>query len=215
MKLYYGNLNKEQKADSLKENIFTNYFSEYINTPPPNFAESTEEVSKLITLQSKLKKESDYVDILDFTELFDLYFAEKGIPYIYDRLNIKKNQKEIDFIYNLSQEIGALILRLKEYYNRARPYQVAYYSNQNFHPFPTLSGHSPSYPSGHASQSLLICKYLANKYPSKKQELNLISDEIAFSRLVLGCHFPSDNKFSKQLTNSLCQKSDIKEKYFS
>lgn len=215
MELYYGNLNKEQLNDSLKENIFTQYLSDFLKKPYPDFAKSTEEIDYLINLSNNLQSNKDYDEILDFTELYDVYFAEKGIPHIYTRIGEKPNIKEVDKLYNISQEIGALIMKLKKLYNRPRPYQVAMYSKQPLNPFPTHSGHSPAYPSGHASQSLMICKVLGIKYPNKRLQLNEIADEIAFSRLVLGCHYPSDNNFGQEIVNRLCKKEDIKREYLS
>tara|TARA_R110001632_G_scaffold64267_2_gene152824 strand:+ start:196 stop:843 length:648 start_codon:yes stop_codon:yes gene_type:complete len=215
MDLHYGNLNNDQLQDSLKENMFTAYLNEFLDYPYPNFAETTEEVNSLIRLQENVINDNDSNELLDFTDLFDSDFSEKGMDLIYKRIGIKKTQSELDYLYAISQEIGALLMKLKDIYNRPRPYQVAYYSKQNFYPFPTESGHSPSYPSGHASQSLMISKVLSFKYPSKTAELNLIAEEIAFSRLILGCHFPSDNKFGRFITNEICKKEDIKLKYFS
>ena len=215
MKLYYGNLNADQKKDASVNNVFTKYFKEFTNNPPPNFAESTEEVQQLIELMNNIKKDNDFDEILDFTELFDIFFIEQGIPLIYERIGISPNTEDKEYLHQISKDIGALIMRLKEYYNRARPYQVATYSKQNLFPLPTFSGHSPAYPSGHASQSLMMCKVLSFKYPSKKEELEKIAKEIAFSRLVLGCHYPSDNKFGEYIVNQLCQKQDIKDIYFT
>ena len=215
MELFYGNLNKEQLNDAQKENLFTKYLNEFINTPPPDFAQSTEEIEYLIKLDKSLKNNPEYDEVIDFTELYDLEFAEKGIPHIFTRIGIKPTNNEIDKLYEISQEIGSLIMKLKMLYNRPRPYQVALYSKQPLFPYPTHSGHSPAYPSGHASQSLMLCKVLGQKYKSKKLELNKIADEIAFSRLVLGCHYPSDNKFGQQIVNKLCTKPDIIQKYLT
>ena len=41
------------------------------------------------------------------------------------------------------------------------------------------------------------------------------SNRISNSRIILGVHYPSDNKFGIELTKSLLQKDEIKNKYIA
>ena len=106
-------------------------------------------------------------------------------------------------LFDINKVLGYIIVKLKQHYNRPRPYQFAYYSEQDFHPYETITGNSPSYPSGHALQGYFICSLQSKKYPEHKTRLNLFADMIAESRVALGVHYPSDNAFSKEISNKL------------
>ena len=111
-------------------------------------------------------------------------------------------------------EIGLIITSLKLHYNRPRPFQVAFYTEQNLHPYDSVSAQSPSYPSGHAMQSFLLCNIIAYHYEEKKDQLLKIAKQIADSRIIMGVHYPSDNAFGIQVVKELMLKEDIKSKYF-
>ena len=153
--------------------------------------------------------------------LEDIEFIEKTRPQIDEILwnflsqpypDSRETSKEIDLIKNKQDTfyfnaftLVYIIVKLKQHYNRPRPYQFAYYSEQNFHPFETITGNSPSYPSGHALQGYFLCSLLAKKYPQHKTRLDLFAEMIAESRVALGVHYPSDNAFSKEISNKLMQ----------
>jgi hypothetical protein len=60
-----------------------------------------------------------------------------------------------------------------------------------------------AYPSGHSTQSNLICLVLSHKYPRFKTELKKIKDDIVYSRQMANVHYPSDIKFGEKLAKSL------------
>ena len=162
-----------------------------------------------------LNKESlGYVNKPDniFTDAYEK-FTTKDFP------RLKEAEKEIqeeygDYLENIQETLGVLIMRLKQHYNRARPYQVAYYTNQNLHPFFTASGNTPAYPSGHAAQGRFLCKVIAHHYPEKGKDLLKLSHKIANSRIALGVHFPTDNKFGFEIADTLATIPAIRGKYF-
>ena len=61
------------------------------------------------------------------------------------------------------------------------------------------SAKTPSYPSGHTAQSLLIANVLGDLYPKHKDNLLRVAEEISKSRMVGKVHFPSDVKFGKKI----------------
>jgi acid phosphatase (class A) len=115
-----------------------------------------------------------------------------------------------NYINSIRDDVSSLVLRLKSYYNRPRPYQLAYYSDLSFNPFETITGNSPAYPSGHACQSYLAVMVVADRYPEKKKELLDLGKRIADTRLVLGVHYPSDNIFGKHIAAELFKNPAIR-----
>tara|TARA_R100001163_G_C5065768_1_gene203807 strand:- start:634 stop:1404 length:771 start_codon:yes stop_codon:yes gene_type:complete len=79
------------------------------------------------------------------------------------------------------------ILKLKMKYKRPRPYEISNEINSV-----TDTDNSPSFPSGHASESHALAKVLANKYPEKEEELFNMAKAVGMSRIMMGNHYPSD-----------------------
>jgi hypothetical protein len=211
--LRYGNLTKELQSKLDVQNIFTKYLSDFTFEEYPNYADSSEEVLKIMKVQESAERSGKWDAVKDFCLLwdedifnaFEVTFQKMGIPY---------DEEYLQFIYNTSEEIGALIVQLKSHYQRPRPYQLAFYTNQNLHPYDSVSAQSPSYPSGHAIQAMFLCNVIAFHYEEKKDELLKLTKQIADSRVILGLHYPTDNLFGFQIVKELMLKEDIKEKYF-
>ena len=109
----------------------------------------------------------------------------------------------------VNEELGGLIMQLKTHYQRPRPFQVAWYSKQPLHPFETLSGQTPSFPSGHACQGKFLTMLVAQHYPEKSIELRKLSEKISQSRIILGVHYPSDNKAGERIAKQLFARKEI------
>lgn len=213
MELYYGNIAQEYLPLLKVENIFTNYKNEFLLANMPNFYESTQEIQKIIEAQKKAMESSEWDSIKKFCIQWDGDIIESFDKSL-KKLNIPTNSDYLEYLAKISQEFGALIIQLKNTFQRARPYQIAYYSNLPLHPFETYSGNTPSYPSGHAGQGFFLCSVIAHHYPEKAKELRSLAMKIADSRVIMGIHFPSDNAFGKQIATILMGKDDIKNKYF-
>lgn len=213
MDLRYGNLTKELQAKMQVENIFTKYIGEFSFDEYPNYADSAEEVMKILQTQQNAEKNAKWKAIQEFCVLWDEDIFN-AFELTLKRLNIPYDQEYLDYIYEMSEDIGALIIQLKSHYQRPRPFQLALYTNQNLHPYDSVSAQSPSYPSGHATQALFILSVIAFHYEEKKDELMKLAKQIADSRVILGLHYPSDNEFGFQIVKKLLLKEDIKGKYF-
>jgi hypothetical protein len=213
MDLRYGNLTKELQAKMKVENIFTKYVGDFSFDEYPNYADSAEEVMKIIQIQQNAEKSSNWDAIKQFCLLWDEDIFN-AFEVTLQRMNIPYDQEYLDYIYSMSEDIGALVVQLKSHYQRPRPFQLALYTNQNLHPYDSVSAQSPSYPSGHAVQALFILSVIAFHYEEKKDELMKLAKQISDSRVILGLHYPSDNEFGLQIVSQLLLKDDIKEKYF-
>ena len=104
--------------------------------------------------------------------------------------------KDIDKLINESSNI---ILKLKKYFNRPRPKELAKQFGINLENVELKSMKTPSYPSGHSAQAYLISEYLKDKYPNKSKELDEKAKDISDSRNVARAHYKSDSDFGKKL----------------
>lgn len=210
--LYYGNLNKTFLPYLEKKNIFTEYFDEFSMIPFPNFYESLQENEIIMDVQSKAEQSSEWDKVRNFCFSWDSDLIN-SIQTSLNKLGIPYDDIYIEYLTNISEDLGALIMQLKNHYQRARPYQYALYGNQKLHPYETFSGHTPSYPSGHATQIYFLCKVIATHYEEKAKELDALAKRVADSRVIMGIHFPSDNEFGFSIAQTLLEKGDIISKY--
>jgi hypothetical protein len=167
-------------------NLFDKFdYSSFKNEPPPSddSKETKKEIEylKTIDLKNKFVQEKDDID---------------GNFY-----NFLKS-KEIDekkLISNLSMDARKIILDLKNYYKRPRPFRLD--SKLKDHMLKSMEGFA--YPSGHSTQSNLLYLVLSDKYPKYKKELKKIKDDIVYSRQMAKAHYPSDIKFGEKLAKSM------------
>ena len=110
--------------------------------------------------------------------------------------NIKDYDKNI--AAKLIKESAPVILELKKYHNRSRPYEL----DKNLKAVKMDSMKTKSYPSGHSAQGMLIALSLKDKYgkgPAFMQTAKNISD----SRKIAHAHYPSDSKNGIELGKKL------------
>ena len=210
--LYYGNLSKEFLPYLDKKNLFTEYFEEFSMQPFPRFLETLEENEFIIQTQQKAEQSSEWDKIKNFCFMWDSDLIN-SIKVTLNKLEIPYDDEYINFLTDTSEELGALVMQLKNHYQRARPYQYALYGNQKLNPYETGSGHNPSYPSGHATQAHFIFKIISSHYEEKAPQLMAVARKVAESRVIMGIHFPSDNAFGVNIAESLLSKPEIIEKY--
>jgi len=169
-----------------KGNLFKKFdISKFKNTPPPdnNSTETKNEIKylKSIDLKKRFVQEKDRIDqnFIEFLESKDI------------------NEKKI--IEKVLDDVRLVILELKNFYKRPRPFRLDTKLNDPM--LKSMEGFA--YPSGHSTQSNLIYLILSEKYPQYKKELKKIKDDIVFSRQMAKAHFPSDIKFGEKLAKSL------------
>ena len=164
--------------------------NDYKNKPyPKNGSKKT--LNEINYLKS-LKHNRDFViSSDDIVNRFKKYFEENNIDYpiilVGDLITASKN----------------FIMKIKHFYNRPRPKQVAKKLNINLGVVDLKSAKTPSYPSGHTAQSYLISNVLSDIYPKHKNNLLKIAEEIYKSRMVAKVHYPSDINFGKIIGNDL------------
>jgi hypothetical protein len=160
--------------------------SSFKKTKPPsdNSFDTDQEIKALkkIPLRKEFVKKYD-----DIEAAFKKTAKEQGIK-DYDKNVAAK----------LIKESAPVILELKKHHNRKRPYEL----DKDLSVVKMKSMNTPSYPSGHSAQGILIASALKDKYgkgPAFMQTAKNISD----SRNMAHAHYKSDSvngtKLGKQL----------------
>lgn len=169
--------------------VFSSFpLAEYMNIPFPNNSHTKKEIIFLNSLPTK-----ENIKFILSADSAVKYF-EKELNKIGLNINIKDDEK----LKGLLKNIAPFIIILKHHYNRPRPNEIS--------PIQYVwlkSAQSPSYPSGHSTQSRFISLYLANKYPMHKNKIMQIGENVGVSRLMARIHYPSDHIIGKKLANHL------------
>jgi len=177
-------------------------------TFPKNSSKATrEELNLLVDYIDEAKKDPETL------KRYRAYDA--SIERIFAQVIIEQNlgEKGIQIVDSLFDETIPLLIKLKFYFQRPRPYQLAEHYKIKLFPFESRTGDSPSYPSGHTLQSKLICHVLGNHFPEKFDFFENLAKDIEYSRLYLGIHYPSDNDFSLFIADTIIRDKEFKYKY--
>ena len=133
-------------------------------------------------------------------ELTKLPIREK---FIKEKDNIEKSFEGIvgkdPLIQKLIDESAKIVMKIKKHHNRPRPKVIAKKIKTKMQDMEMASMKTPSYPSGHSVQGILIANILADKYPNKKDKLKKMGRDISYSRRSARAHFKSDSLFGEQI----------------
>tara|TARA_R100001443_G_scaffold1901_1_gene6570 strand:+ start:237 stop:761 length:525 start_codon:yes stop_codon:yes gene_type:complete len=151
--------------------------------PSDNSFDTAQEIKAL----KKIPLRKDFVKKYDDIEAaFEKTAKEQGVE-DYDKSIAKK----------LIKESAPVIMKLKKYHDRPRPYEL----DKNLTAFKMKSMETPSYPSGHSVQGVLIGSVLKMKYG--KSAFMQTAKNISHSRRVARAHYESDSKNGEQIGNSM------------
>ena len=153
-------------------------------------------------------------------EIHDLSKLARDKKVVKKRDNIEKSFEEITTKHNLPfpketvdkmiKESAVSVLKLKNHFKRPRPKYLSKSMNVSLNDIPMPSMKTPSYPSGHSVQGVLIGEYLGKLYPKHKSEFKNMGKEISDSRRIAGAHYKSDSVFGEKIGNDMWD--HIKEK---
>lgn len=179
-------LDKMKRTPSLLQDFPTKNFMG--NPPHCNASSNTrielEELAKLAQ-NPEFVKEMDDVD-----KVFKKYLKTVGLDF------------PEALVEKLLDDSSIIIMKLKYHYNRPRPYQLVDHPlvNVNIGKESMMdSMKTPSYPSGHSTQGILIGKLLSDMYPQHQYNLMSLGRDISKSRNIARAHYPSDSKFGMKL----------------
>jgi hypothetical protein len=207
--LTYGNPNAAQDILVRKEGNFDYIANHYMDKPYPN-NDGNYAHKELETIRKDMEK-LQHDKVVELSIKFD----EDLQGMLIDTAQKCGVANVNGFIKELFEDINPIIMKLKYFYNRIRPYQLANVTSFPLNPMPTVSAQSPSYPSGHTVQSRVFADILSFRYPDQQDMLEKFADKCSKSRIILGVHFPSDEVFGKQLAAGIVKDDNFKHKYFN
>ena len=152
--------------------------------PSDNSFDTAQEIKALkkIPLRKEFVKKYD-----DIEAAFKKTAKEQGIK-DYDK----------NIAAKLIKESAPVILKLKKYHNRPRPYDL----DSSLKAVKMKSMNTPSYPSGHSAQGILIASALKGKY-GKGSAFMQTAKNISDSRNIAHAHYKSDSVNGTELGKKL------------
>ena len=196
----YGLTNNDsvepKHADRISEipnSILAGFDYERYKNIPPYKNESMRTMQELIRLPQIPPND-------EFTLKMDK--VKKSFRNLFKELDIKFPNKKVE---ELKEAASGIILDLKYHYNRPRPYKLAPLLNIELdtNEIEDTTFDSPSYPSGHAAQGILISNYLAYKNPLHRGKILKLGRDIAKSRVIAKVHYQSDVDFGSMIANDM------------
>ena len=191
-------MDKPREKDIKKINTIPNLLKDfpikyYMGNPPPCNASSKTRIE--LEQLSQLPHDVDFVHKMDrIDKVYKEYFDTVGLEFPESLVN------------QLIDDASIFTRTLKVHYNRPRPYQVA------DHPLVKIkigeeakmeSMNTPSYPSGHSTQGILIGRVLSDMFPKHKFNLMNIGLDISKSRNIGRAHYASDSRFGMKLGHEM------------
>lgn len=172
-----------------------------IEDPPINSSQTTTNdlTSVLLLANNRTENEKSLVYTVDRQplSLYDDIIQEYGLIFPYQ------------MFFEIYEFLSAIILDIKYYYNRPRPYQLADFYNLPLDVIVTQTHHTPSYPSGHTAYAALAACILSEKYTEYTDLFFKIADRCGKARVLQGVHFPGDNNASISFVTKIY--SDLKK----
>ena len=213
-KVTYGNLNFEQ-LEKLKQKciadevipVLDKKYGKQLDFPLNNSESTIQELNEMVAQVTSME-DSENIEHYARFKRYDRSLAQS----ILSSFQTKGMDVE-ELVGNVFDDVTPAILKLKQKYQRPRPYQLAQYYKLKLFPYATTSGHSPSYPSGHTIQTYVAMKIIGNKHPESYGFCEKFIQDVANSRVYLGLHFPSDNDASFIIGQEILQLKSIIDKY--
>tara|TARA_R100000995_G_scaffold21400_2_gene8972 strand:+ start:1621 stop:2163 length:543 start_codon:yes stop_codon:yes gene_type:complete len=114
---------------------------------------------------------------------------------------VKNNVKNYDstLVGSIIKKSAPIILKLKKHFNRPRPKVIAKKLGIKMQDHEMSSMKTPSYPSGHSAQGILIGMVLAKKHPQAAKQFMQAGRNISKSRNIAKAHYKSDSKMGEKL----------------
>jgi hypothetical protein len=208
--IVYGDLMLDNKSKITCEDKIINYcfatglINKFFSLVPPKNS-SQETINELLFLERVTNNATQ--EEINFSTLAEI---EEKKCYVNFCKNVLKLDVNTIYFEKIMEQTDPLLMLLKNHFNRPRPYQLApYYNIQLKFQIPVDAFH-PAYPSGHGLDAFVIEHVLNSIKPDQRHEINKFCNDMAYSRFVAGVHYPSDNKISKILADTLFSHNLIK-----
>jgi acid phosphatase (class A) len=151
---------------------------------PPPLPDSPEQAADLAEVRSvSLAAPSNEIAAALAEKKFTVFNFAPAIGDFFQPGNFPRTEK---FFRHMQKDAQTVTDRAKEYWRRPRPYSID----------PTLAAgkleKSYSYPSGHATESMVLALVLADLFPDQHEAILAQARRIGWQRVQIARHYPTD-----------------------
>ena len=159
--------------------FFTHDVAEQITLPSPPTDDKAEIVKLKKMMNARTPEDEQSVKDHDEVPFYAIkkYCEENGMKF-------HKNE-----FSDLIKQSVPIILHFKDRFDRKRPKDV----DDSIETLNSKTNKTPSYPSGHSAQSMLVAKYVIGKFPKHEKGLIAAAKECGIGRVLAGFHYLSDH----------------------
>jgi hypothetical protein len=165
--------------------FFTHDVAEQITLPSP----PTDDKAEIVKLKKMMNARTpeDEQSVKDHDE----------VPFYAIKVYCEKNKLIFhkDEFNDIIKQSIPIILHFKDRFDRKRPKDV----DDSIETLNSKTNKTPSYPSGHSAQSMLVAKYVIGKFPKHEKGLIAAAKECGIGRVLAGFHYLSDHVAGKLL----------------
>jgi hypothetical protein len=162
---------------------------------------------ELISIQNAPEQKNE--EIMSRYLNYDEHFGDVIKTYCKEKIGVDMDE----VIDSITKDGYYVLVKLKFFYQRPRPYQLAQYLRARLFPYKASSALTPAYPSGHSFESYALAEFIGSKYPEHYQFLTDLALDISISRLFLGLHFASDLDFGRFAAKKYVGSKQFASKY--
>tara|TARA_Y100001963_G_scaffold141821_1_gene210548 strand:- start:412 stop:1083 length:672 start_codon:yes stop_codon:yes gene_type:complete len=205
--MVYASSMSEDHKDRISKNhdLFPSFSLETIPVDPPPM-NSSEETTRELALLGERTLSATTGEMETFSVL-DAHFTDEYME-VFDKLHIEYDPTEL---IEMTKQVGRIVLEVKYHFNRPRPFQLAGHHGIELSSAATESAQTPAYPSGHATQSMFLSLYYADRNPQHEDVIMSLANQVAESRIVSGLHYPTDNEAGREFARYLYTNEFVKE----
>lgn len=206
----YGNPTQEQLVYLQKDSFVDILFSDLSKyTFPKNSSDATkEELNAIVDAINTLGGKDEYI------RRYKMYDKNLKEYFIEGLVKGGENKDEVtNLVEGIIEDTKPLLNKLKFYFQRPRPFQLAEYYKLKLFPYTAITSQSPSFPSGHAIQGKLLTEVIGNRYPKTYSFMQDVFNEICYSRLYMGLHYQSDIDVGIFCAEKILELKEFKVKY--
>lgn len=210
--LVYGNPSIEQLRLTFVKNYLDVLFTEFTRTTfPANNSQTTKtEINEIIESLANIQKK-EYEKMLFRYMKYDVSVHDVFIMFL--QSHGEEKQRADLLIDNILSDITPLIYKLKYYFQRPRPYQLAYFYKTKLFPLYNGNSDSPSYPCGHAIMASVLASVISDKFPKIAKEVTDLATDICMSRVFMGVNYQSDIDYASHIAEKIYALKEFKLKY--
>lgn len=207
--LQFGNPSERERLLITKKSVVTPLFDKFKDRKPkPNTSEDT---------KTELEHLKQYVKDILFEENAETLSTYKTLAK-YPMQSVGKFIKDKGIyaepmINSLIDDLQPLIMKLKFYHNRPRPFQLANALKFKFFPVTNDNVQTPSFPSGSITCAVVILNTISNIHTDIYNDAQSLLDSMINSKLYLGHNYSSDIDFALDLADAIVKDKEFNKKY--